>query len=61
MLRTVGLLGALEPHKYSVIVAHLQNYDKKATADRKGSDSENGIDFKGDIPLAIPFHYSNII
>ena len=47
VLRTVGLLGALEPHKYSVIVAHLQNYTKKATADRKGSDSENGIDFKG--------------
>ena len=47
VLRTVGLLGALEPHKYSVIVAHLQNLEKSRVAERKGSVSDNGVDFKG--------------
>ena len=52
VLRTVGLLGALEPYKYSLIVAHLQNYELAHT-DRKGSSagsgSDNGLDFKGDL------------
>jgi FKBP12-rapamycin complex-associated protein len=47
VLRTVGLLGALEPHKYSVIVAHLQNLEKSRVAERKGSVSDNRVDFKG--------------
>ena len=50
VLRTVGLLGALEPYKYSLIVTHLQNYEK-SYSNRKGSGSgsgsENGLDFKG--------------
>jgi hypothetical protein len=48
VLRTVGLLGALEPHKYSLIVTHLQNYET-LNLDRKGSGSDSGIDFKGGI------------
>jgi hypothetical protein len=48
VLRTVGLLGALKPNKYSLIVAHLQNYEK-SNSDRKGSNSDNGLDVKGDI------------
>ena len=52
VLRTVGLLGALEPYKYSLIVTHLQNYEK-LNSNRKssgsGSGSDNGLDFKGDL------------
>ena len=48
ILRTVGLLGALEPYKYSLIVSHLQHYEKFDT-DRKGSGSDSSLDFKGDI------------
>jgi Domain of unknown function (DUF3385) len=48
VLRTVGLLGALEPYKYSLIVSHLQNYEKQ-DSERKGSGSDGGIDFKGEI------------
>jgi Domain of unknown function (DUF3385) len=48
ILRTVGLLGALEPHKYSLIVSHLHHYEKQ-DSERKGSGSDGGLDFKGDI------------
>jgi len=44
VLRTMGLLGALEPHKYGLIVAHLQKHEEKRQATADGDRYDGGAD-----------------
>jgi phosphatidylinositol kinase/protein kinase (PI-3 family) len=48
-LRTLGLLGALEPRKYSMIVSHLQTFEKQ-----KDEKSEENALSEGFLPQPLP-------
>lgn len=44
VLRTMGLLGALEPHKYGLIVSHLQKHEEQRKAIAGGDRNDGGAD-----------------